>query len=242
MLGDCLDEMANIADSSVDMVLADPPYQATACKWDVIIPFEPMWKHLMRIVKPGGAIVLFSSQPFTSMLVSSNLDMFKYEWVWRKNKVTGFLNAKRMPMRNHENIIVFGVGSVKYYPQKTTNHRPVNSFTKHSSDGSTVGRTKVGVSGGGSTERYPTTIQSFNVVNQDGSSPEGKFHPTQKPLELLEYLLKTYSVEGDVVLDFAMGSGSTGVACKNLNRNFIGIELDEVYFNIAKNRILTTIT
>jgi len=235
--GDCLELMKTLPDGSVDMVLTDPPYGTTACKWDSIIPFEPMWEQLKRVTKKNGAIVMTASQPFTSALVMSNPKMFKYDWVWRKNKVTGFLNAKKMPMRNKEDILVFYYSQPTYNPQKTTGHSPVNNYTKHTSDGDTLGSTKVGISGGGSTERYPVCVQEFSVVNQDGSSQEGKYHPTQKPVALMEYLIKTYTNEGDTILDFTMGSGTTGVACKNLNRSFIGIELDEEYFKIAQERI-----
>ena len=229
--------MKTIPDGSVDMVLTDPPYGTTACKWDSVIPFEPMWKQLKRITKSNGAIVLTASQPFTSALVMSNPKMFKYDWVWKKNKSTGFLNANKMPLRNKEDILVFYSRPPTYKPQKTTGHKPVNSYTKHTSDGDTVGVTRIGWAGGGSTERFPVCVQEFSVVNQDGSSAEGKFHTTQKPVTLMEYLIKTYTNEGDTVLDFTMGSGTTGVAAKNLGRNFIGIELDPTYFQIAKERI-----
>jgi DNA modification methylase len=155
-----------------------------------------------------------------------------------KNKVTGFLNAKKQPLRNHENILVFYKKQCKYYPQKTFGHKPVNKYTKKTSDGSTLGATKQGISGGGQTSRYPTTIKEFNVVNQDGTSDGGNFHPSQKPISLMEYLIKTYTDENDTVLDFAMGSGTTGVACKNTNRKFIGIEKNKDFFEIAKRRIM----
>ena len=235
--GDCLEKMKEIDDGSVDMVMTDPPYGTTACKWDSIIPLEPMWEQLKRLIKPNGAIVMTASQPFTSALVMSNPDWFKHEWIWKKNKSTGFLNAKKMPLRNHESVVVFCGGNATYNPQKTYGHKPVNSFTKHTSDGDTVGRTRKGITGGGSTSRYPVTVQEFKVVNQDGTSPEGKHHPTQKPVSLMEYMIKTYTNEGETVLDFCAGSGTTGVACKNLNRNFIGIELDPEYFKIAEKRI-----
>lgn len=235
--GDCLEVMKSIPDGSVDMVLADPPYGTTQCKWDSVIPFEPMWKEARRVLKYNGAAVFTASQPFTSALVMSNLKEFRYDWVWKKNKSTGFLNSKKMPLRNKEDILVFYRQQPLYNPQKTFGHKPVNKYTKHTMDGETVGKTKIGISGGGSTERYPVCVLEFPVVNQDGSSKDGKYHPTQKPVALMEYLIKTYTNEGETVLDFTMGSGTTGVACKNLNRNFIGIELDEKYFNIAKERI-----
>jgi DNA modification methylase len=235
--GDCLDVMKGIPDGSIDMVLTDPPYGTTACKWDSVIPFDPMWEQLKRITKVNGAIVLTASQPFTSALVMSNPKMFRYDWVWEKNKSTGFLNAKKMPLRNKEDVLVFYSKMPTYNPQKTLGHKPVNYYTKHTSDGTTIGKTNLGVSGGGSTERYPKCIQKFNVVNQDGTSKEGKHHPTQKPIALMEYLIKTYTNEGETVLDFTMGSGTTGVACKNLGRSFVGIEMDKGYYDIAKDRI-----
>ena len=199
-----------------------------------------MWVELKRIIKPNGAIALMANEPFTSLLVCSNIDEFKYRIDWKKNKATGFLNAKRQPMRCIEDICLFYKSQPTYNPQKSTGHKPVNSFTK-TNDGETVGKTKVGISGGGQTDRYPTNLVEFKVVNNDGSSPEGKkVHSTQKPVSLMEYLIKTYTNEGDTVLDFAAGSFTTGVACVNLNRKFIGIELDENYFKIGRDRILST--
>jgi site-specific DNA-methyltransferase (adenine-specific) len=234
--GDCLEKMKEISESSIDMILADPPYGTTACKWDSIIPLEPMWKQLKRIIKPNGAIAMTASQPFTTIVISSNIKMFKYCWYWQKNKKTGFLNAKRQPLRHIEEVIIFYSKQCTYNPQKTTGHRPVNSFTKHRGDGDTVGETKLGFSGGGQTDRYPANTLRIPVVNNDNSGGD-KLHSTQKPVALMEYLIKTYTKEEETVLDFAMGSGTTGVACKNLNRNFIGIELDEKYFKIAEKRI-----
>ena len=237
MHGDCLEWMKEMPDGSVDMVLSDPPYGTTACKWDTVIDLPLMWEQLKRITKPSGAIVMTASQPFTSALVMSNPKMFKYDWCWIKNKSTGFLNAKRQPLRAKEDVLVFYRNQCTYNAQKTYGHRPVNNFVKHTSDGETVGATKIGISGGGSTERYPTNVQKFSVVNQDGTSDGGKFHSTQKPVALMEYLIRTYTNEGETVLDFTMGSGTTGVACKNLGRKFIGIELDQGYFDIAVKRI-----
>ena len=232
--GDCLEVMKNIPDKSVDLVLTDPPYESTACSLDLIILLEPMWKELKRITKPNSAIVIMANQPFTSLLICSNLNMYKYNWIWKKNKSTGFLNAKKQPLRAVEDICVFYSKPCVYNPQKTTGHKPVNSFYSRTS-GDTTG--SIGeVSGGGQTDRYPTNIIEIPVMNNDGSHGE-KVHPTQKPVALMEYLIKTYSNEGDVVLDFCAGSGTTGVAAKNLNRNFIGIEMDEGYFKIAKERI-----
>ncbi len=235
--GDCLEKMKDIENGSIDLVLADPPYGTTACKWDSIIPLESMWRQLKRLVKPNGVIVMMASQPFTTILISSNMEMFKYCWVWKKNKSTGFLNAKKQPLRQIEDCVVFYKKYGTYNPQKTTGHKPVNSFIKHTGDGQTVGKTKKGYSGGGQTDRYPVNVLEIPVVKNDNSD-KNKFHSTQKPVTLMEYFIKTYTNEGESVLDFCMGSGTTGVACKNLNRNFIGIEKDEKYFEISKNRLL----
>lgn len=233
MQGDCLELMKTIPDGSVDLILTDPPYGTTACKWDSIIPFEPMWEQLKRIIKPNGAIVLFGSEPFSSMLRVSNLKMFKYDWIWEKPKGTGHLNAKKQPMRYTENIHVFYGGQCLYYPQKTNGHKPSNVNGKRGKETDVYGNFKH-IIRGGQTDRYPKNILKFNNVN----SAHGIVHPTQKPVSLLEYLIKTYTQENETVLDFTMGSGSTGVACVNTNRNFIGIELDEKYFEIAQSRIL----
>lgn len=167
--GDCLEKMKAIPDGMADAVICDPPYGTTACKWDSVIPFEPMWEQLKRVIKPNGAIVLFGSQPFTSALVMSNPKMFKYCWVWLKNRKTGFLNAKKQPLRQTEDVVVFYSNQPTYNPQKTHGHKPVNSFTKHTSDGDTMGRTKTGITGGGQTDRHPSNVLSFPVVNNDNS-------------------------------------------------------------------------
>jgi len=234
--GDCIKEMSKFEDYSVDAIITDPPYGTTACKWDSVISFALMWEQLNRIIKQNGAIAMFCQQPFTSSLVVSNVLCFKYCFVWVKNKKTGFLNAKKQPLRQNEEIAIFYKKQPTYNPQKTSGHKPVNSFTKHTSDGQTVGKTKKGISGGGQTDRFPSNILHFPVVNNDKTNKD-KFHPTQKPVPLMEYLIKTYTNEGETVLDFTMGSGSTGVACLNTNRKFIGIEKDDKYFEIAKNRI-----
>lgn len=193
-----------------------------------------MWEELERVTKNDSIVALFGTEPFLSSLIKSNIKNFKYCWYWKKNKSTNFLNAKKQPLRNIECIAIFYKGD--YFPQKTTNHKPVNYFTKNTSDGETLGQTKQGFKGGGSTERYPTQHLKFQVINNDNSGGD-KFHPTQKPVELLEYLLKTYTKENDLVLDFTAGSFSTGVACKNLKRNFIGIEIDSEYVKIGKKRL-----
>lgn len=229
--GDCLEVMKDIADGSVDLILTDPPYGTTACKWDNAIPFAPMWEQLKRIIKPNGAIVLTASQPFTTALIASNYEMFKYCWYWHKNFATNFLHAKRQPLRNIEEVCVFIKGTSFYNPIKTIGHTPTQS-AKGSSNGKLwYGRNSRNYAGG-DTERFPTQYLKFNAVD-----PKLRLHPTQKPVALMEYLIKTYTQENETVLDFTMGSGTTGIACLNTNRHFIGIELDEGYFKIAKERI-----
>ena len=229
MLGDCLEEMKKIPDGYIDMVLADPPYGTTACKWDSIIPLEPMWEQLKRIIKPNGAIVMTASQPFTSVLIMSNLEMFKYCWTWDKITAKGHLVAKIRPMQQTEDITVFGDGKINYYPIMINRPKDKIQFTKEAK------RTEIMGGKSTMTEKkiydtwYPKTILTFKT--------ERGLHPTQKPVALMEYLIKTYTNENDIVLDFCFGSGTTGVACKNLKRNFIGIEKDEKYFQIAKDRI-----
>lgn len=227
--GDCLEEMKKIPDGSVDLVLTDPPYGTTACKWDTVIPFEPMWEQLKRVTKKDGAIVLFGSQPFTSALVMSNPKMFKYEWVWDKKIPSGMSFAKSQPMRQTECISVFCDGKTVYNPQMIKRDKPIKGGGMTPSDSAMTN----GYKALKKTYDYknPTTLISFDKIRKDS------LHPTQKPVSLMEYLIKTYTNEGETVLDFTMGSGTTGVACKNLNRNFIGIELDKEYYEIAKNRI-----
>ena len=230
MKGDCLELMNKIPDGSVDMVLTDPPYGTTACKWDSVIDFELMWEQLKRIIKPNGAIVMTASQPFTSALVMSNTKAFRYSWVWEKGKATGHLNAKRMPMKKHEDVLVFSFGTTTYHPQGLveTNYNSSRP-SKGRARGEVYGKQRNDY-GSSKNGNYPKSIIQF-------SGEHKPIHPTQKPVALLEYLIKTYTQEGETVLDFTMGSGSTGVACVNTNRNFIGIELDDNYFNIAEKRI-----
>jgi len=233
MQGDCLERMKEIQSGSIDLILTDPPYGTTACKWDSIIPLEPMWEQLKRVIKPNGAIVITASQPFTSVLVSSNLKGFKYEWIWEKDGGSNFATVKHQPMKEHESVLIFGNGKTTYnqIKQERIGSRKGKETTTRNNGN------KNGVYGSfNKSEKYkvnelrcPRSIQRFNR--------ERGLHPTQKPVALMEYLIKTYTHEGEKVLDFTMGSGTTGVACKNLNRNFIGIELDEDYFNIAKKRI-----
>lgn len=229
--GDCLEVMKNIPSGSVDLILTDPPYGTTQCKWDSVIDFKLMWEQLERVIKPNGAIVLFGSEPFSSYLRLSNIKLYKYDWTWKKQRGTGHLNAKKQPMRDTETISVFYSKQVPYYPQGLVytgvdNNRPSRTQGRVELYGTEKNFKASGLSG------YPTTTLQFPKLHT-GSC----LHPTQKPIDLLEYLIKTYSLEGETVLDFTMGSGSTGVAAKNLNRSFIGIELDEKYFAIAQKRI-----
>jgi len=233
LLGDCLERMKEIPDGSVDMVLADPPYGTTACKWDTVIDLPLMWEQLKRVIKPNGAIVMTASQPFTSALVMSNPKMFKYCWVWEKSQATGHLNAWKMPLRNTEDICVFYAKQCIYNPDISDkpkhNIRPVTTRTKGTD---CYGEHSLSAHKCPPDKSMPRTILKFN--NQQGT-----VHPTQKPVALMEYLISTYTDERDTVLDFTMGSGTTGVACKNLGRKFIGIELDQGYFDIAQKRINT---
>jgi DNA modification methylase len=234
-LGDCLELMADIPNQSVDMILCDLPYGVTACKWDVVIPFEPLWAHYKRIIKKNGAIVLTATQPFTSMLVMSNREWFRYEWIWEKDRATGFLDANKKPLRCHEQALVFSQRMPCYNPQKTELGVKVNTPGKRTSDNLYhLLRENLEVrTTGGQTDRYPRTVVKFNVPN----GAERGFHPTQKPVPLGEYLIRTYTKEGETVLDNTMGSGSFGVAAVNTNRDFIGMELDPGYFDTAKRRI-----
>lgn len=230
--GDCLKLMDNIPDKSVDMILTDLPYGTTQCKWDTVIPFVQLWKQYNRVIKDNGAIVLFGTEPFSSHLRLSNLKKYKYDWIWDKVKGTGFLNAKKQPMRNHELISVFYKKQCTYNPQKTLGHVKKKSYKRKELQTDVYGEMKNDCTYE-STERYPRSIQVFSTDTQNSS-----LHPTQKPVALCEYMIKTYTNSGDTVLDSCMGSGTTGVAAKNLGRKFIGIELDEKYFEIAKNRII----
>lgn len=231
--GDCLEQMKNIPEGSVDLILCDLPYGTTACKWDNIIPFDPLWEQYKRVIKKNGAIVLFGSGMFTASLMCSNKKMWKYNLIWEKTTPTGFLNAKIMPLRSHEDICVFCEGKTTYNPQKTYGHKRKVSTADHKRNCiATEDYGKHGFVSYDSTERYPKSVLTFKTDRQKCA-----LHPTQKPVALLEYLIRTYSNEGETVLDNCMGSGSTGVACVNTGRNFIGIELDQKYFETSKNRI-----
>ena len=239
--GDCLELMQDIPDKSIDAIICDLPYGTTACKWDSVIPFDKLWKQYKRIIKDNGAIVLFGSQPFTSALVMSNPKMFKYELMWLKNIPTGFLNAKRMQMKTHENILVFYKKPPTYNPQmvKRTPEEYKACYRKNDSKskaGDAYVMNEVVLKRKTAEEqwyKYPTSKIEINVEDKR----KGGGHPTQKPVALLEYLVKTYTNDGETILDNTMGSGTTAIACMNTNRNFIGIELDEHYFAIAKKRV-----
>jgi len=229
MKGDCLEEMKKIPDGCVDMVLTDPPYGTTACKWDSIIPLEPMWEQLKRIVKPSGAIVMTASQPFTTTLITSNTKMFKYCWVWKKQKPTNFYQVKLQPLKDHEDVVVFCDRKPIYNPQGT---KPVNVKSGRRNKSANLYSQYDGGDYVQKVGNYPRSIQFFPT-----EGGKDRVHPTQKPVALMEYLIKTYTNEGEAVLDFTMGSGTTGVAAANTGRGFIGIEMDEDYFNIAHKRI-----
>lgn len=196
-LGDCLDRLSFFPAKCIDCIACDLPYQVTQNEWDSLINLEQLWIEYKRIIKDNGVIVLTATQPFASQLISSNPKMFKYDLIWVKNKSSGHLNAKRMPLRQHESILVFYNKPPTYNPQKSTGHEPVHAYTKHV-DSSNYGATQYGFSGGGSTERHPTSVLQFKVLNND--APE-RFHPTQKPVELFEWIIQTYTNEGDLVLD-----------------------------------------
>lgn len=230
--GDCLELMKDIPDGSIDMILADLPYGTTRNKWDSIIPLEPLWEQYNRIIKDNGAIVLTAQTPFDKVLGVSNLKNLRYEWIWQKSKCSGYLNAKKMPLKQHENILVFYKKLPTYNPQglitgEFSNSRPAKANETTRNYGRERYTAEISTKG-----NYPKSIQYFS--NPSGA---GHLHPTQKPVALFEYLIKTYTNEGETVLDNCMGSGTTGVACLNTNRNFIGMELDDKYFEIAKKRI-----
>ena len=236
--GDCLEQMKNIPANSVDMVMTDPPYGTTACKWDSIIPPELMWEQLRRVMKPSGVVAMTASQPFTSVLVMSNPKWFRHEWVWVKNRGSNFANTVREPMKEHESVLVFSPGGWTYNKQMQERTGSGADRAKYAVEHNAQDRpTYRQFEGRGAHTipklRVPSSWQKFNVA----SGKEKTKHPTQKPVALMEYLLKTYTDAGETVLDFAMGSGTTGVAAKNLGRNFIGIELDADYFKIAEDRI-----
>lgn len=229
--GDCLEEMPKLETGSIDAVVADIPYGTTGCAWDTVIPFEPMWKELKRIAKPKAAIVLFGSQPFTSALVMSNPKMFRYEWIWEKGTPTRFLDAKRRPLLAHENICVFSTALTSYNPQKIRGV-PTHQTSRNSRKWTPLYHAQYRTPADCSGMKFPRSVLFFNKHIETETH-----HVSQKPLALIEYLIRTYTDKGDTVLDFAMGSGTTMVACVRSGRNGIGIEIDESSFLVAQKRI-----
>jgi len=236
--GDCLELMPKlIEDKSIDMIFCDLPYGTTKCKWDSVIDLPKLWSEYERVVKDNGVILLFAQSPFDKVLGASNLKLLRYEWIWEKTQATGHLNAKKMPMKAHENILVFYKKLPTYNPQKTNGHKPINSYTKYvktQNNTELYGEMKREISGGGETNRYPRSVIKFASDKQKSC-----LHPTQKPLSLIEYMIKTYTNEGDLILDNTCGSGTTGVGAKNLGRNFIMMEQDPEHYETACKRVLT---
>jgi len=233
-LGDCLEVMKTIKDNSIDAIITDPPYGTTACKWDNVIDFDLMWEQLNRIIKPNGAIVLFGSEPFSSTLRLSNIKNFKYDWVWDKHIPRGMQIAKYRPMQKHEMVSVFCNGSINYYPIMTKRDKPVKVKNYGKSESSPLAYND-------GEYRIYTHKNPNSIIVDKWMANKGKQHPTQKPVDLMEYLIKTYTKDNETVLDFTMCSGSTMVACRNLNRHGIGIEKEEKYFKIAQERINSTL-
>lgn len=229
----CFNYFPQISDKSIDLILCDLPYGTTHCAWDCQLDLEKLWKEYLRVIKDHGAIILFAQPPFDKVLACSNLRLFRYEWIWEKTRATGHLNSNRMPLKAHENILVFYKKLPTYNPIKITNQKPVNAFTKKkevSNKSNIYNYTNISYSGGGNTDRYPRDILRF-------SPDKDHFHSTQKPVALAEYFIRTYTNENDLVLDNCMGAGTTGIACSNLNRQFIGIEIDKKFYEISCKRI-----
>jgi site-specific DNA-methyltransferase (adenine-specific) len=238
--GDCLELMQNIPNESIDMILCDLPYGTTACKWDTIIPFDKLWEQYERIIKPNGAIVLFGSQPFTSLLIKSNIRMFKYEWIWEKTMPTGVAQSSYMPMKYHENIVVFYNKKPTFNKILADRNESSLSRAKYKIQGSSDKSNHINMGKQEPTFYNPTKVNPKSVLkfNSVPNTPKGsKLHPTQKPIELFEYLVKTYTNENDLVLDNCIGSGTTAISCINTNRKCIGIEKDKEYFDKAMQRI-----
>lgn len=230
--GDCLELLPDIPDKSIDMIFTDLDYGTTQNEWDVLIDLDKLWLQYDRIIKDNGCIALWAQSPFDKILASSNLKIYRYEWIIEKTKATGHFNAYKMPMKAHENVLIFYKHLPIYNPQKTTGHKPVNTYTKHTSDGSNYGKSKIGISGGGSTERFPRDVLTFSWDTQKSA-----LHPTQKPIKACKYFIATYTNVDDVVLDNCMGSGTTGLACLQIGREFIGMEKEQKYFEIAERRL-----
>jgi len=234
--GDSLELMDDIDDKSVDCIFSDPPYNSTLAKWDKEkIDLEKMWKQYKRIIKDNGVILLFAQTPFDKILGASNLKMLRYEWIWEKTQATGFQNAKKMPMKSHENILVWYTKLPTYNPQKTTGHKPVNSYTKYISTQNNTelyGKMNKEIKGGGETDRYPRSVLKFSSDKQNNY-----LFSVQKPIKLCEYFVKTYTNEGDLILDNFSGSGTIGLAAKNLNRNYIMMDNDIKLYEMSKTRV-----
>lgn len=240
--GDCLELMQSIPDKSIDMILADLPYGTTACSWDAIIPFEPLWENYKRIIKPNGCIALFGSEPFSSYLRLSNIKQYKYDWYWNKGQGLNYINAKIKPMNDTESISIFG-NSINYYPiMEIAQKNKIRQINNGSKKTKLIGKLELAKSKDNYNinQRFPKTSLNINSREKECNSLN-RVHPTQKPISLLSYLIKTYTVENETILDNTMGSGSTGVACIRTNRNFIGFEKDSNYFSISENRILEEI-
>ena len=229
---DCLEGMKKIDDKSVDFIFTDLPFSTTQNSWDVLIPFEPLWEQYERIIKDDGCIALWAQSPFDKRLACSNEKLYRYEWIIEKTKATGHLNAKKMPMKAHENVLIFYKKLPTYNPQMTEGHTPVHSYTKHTTDGNCYGVTKTGISGGGSTQRYPRDVLQFKWDTQKSS-----LHQCQKPIEACEYFIKTYTNPGDIVFDPCAGSGSHLLVARENNRKWLGMELTDTYFKIANERM-----
>lgn len=232
--------MPTLPDKSIDLILTDLPYQITQAKWDCAIDLNELWEQYNRIIKDNGAILLFAKTPFDKILGCSNLKMLKYEWIWEKTQASGFFNAKRAPLMSHENILVFYKKQPTYNYQKTTGHKPTNSYTKRAdvqNKCEIYGKVTKDISGGGETDRYPRTVLKY-ASDKQKNKITGFIHPTQKPIALCEYLINTYTNEGDIVLDSCAGSGTTGLAARNLKRNYIMIEKEERFYNLINERLM----
>lgn len=237
---DCFDFFPFINDKTIDAIICDLPYGTTQCKWDSILDLNKLWYQYKRVLKENGVVVLFAQTPFDKVLGCSNLNWLRYEWIWEKTQATGYFNAKKMPMKAHENILVFYNKTPKFYPQKTEGHRPINTYIKKMevcNKTEVYGKVNKDISGGGETDRYPRSVQIF-ASDKQKTKLDKTIHPTQKPIALLEMLIKSYTNEGDIILDNCTGSGTTNIACIKLNRKSIGIEKEKEYYDIAVRRSL----